>query len=431
MLKSQSLQIEQSTKRQRINELLGKDELSAEERAELDPLTKRAQEIEVEYRAAVVAEDADLEQRKSEAGEGDAEQRERAELRSKSLLTNYVTAILEGREVKGAEAELRSAAGIRGAGIPIEIFDVPAPERRGRAEERADAPSASPSSGTGVNLHPLFPSIFARSVVPRMGVAMPRAPSGTFATGTVTTDLTAGAKAKGTAQESTAAVVTTKTTQAHRVSARLSLQIEDIVTIGVGNFESILRQNVSLALSSQLDILGLTGDGQNANPQGLLSQLTDPTDPTAVVDFDGFVSLVAGGIDGGPWAEDMTAVRVLVNAEAMRKAETTFQTATNYKGENSSASYLRANSGGFMSSSRMPATVSTIAQSLRYRAGTMGLDGVNAMTTALCPVFGELAIDDIYTSSASGTRHFTMHTLIGDVLIVQADAYERVDLKLA
>ena len=433
MTESQKIELRRSKVRQRLGEIqkLTGDTYTDEVKTEEGALQDEYGALEVRHRSAIISEDKDLDDAKGDAGEPDAELRERVELRSKSLLTNYVTAILEGREVKGAEAELRSAAGIRGAGIPIEIFDTPTPERRGRAEDRADGPSLSPTTGTGVNLYPLFPSIFARSVVPRMGVAMPRSPSGTFATGTVTTDLTAAAKAKGTAQESTAAVVTTKTTQAHRVSARLSLQIEDIVTIGVGNFESILRQNVSLALSSQLDILGLTGDGQNANPQGLLSQLTDPADPTVVVDFDGYVALVAGGIDGGPWAEDMTAVRVLVNAETMRKAETTFQAATNYKGEISSAAYLRANSGGFMSSSRMPATASTIAQCLRYRAGTMGLNGVNAMTTALCPVFGELAIDDIYTSSASGTRHFTMHTLIGDVLIVQADAYERVDLKLA
>ena len=427
MTDSQKIELRRSKVRERLGEiqkLAGdaySDAVKAEERALQDEYT----DMEQRARSAIIAEDKVLDDAKGEAGEGDAEHRERVELRSKARLTNYVVAILEGRDAQGAEAELRKAAGIRGHGIPLELFDTPTPE------QRADAPSLSPSAGTGVNLHPLFPSIFARSVIPRMGVSMPRAPSGTFATGTVMTDLTAAAKAKGAAQESTAAVITTKTTQAHRISARLSLQIEDIVTIGVGNFESILRSNLSLALSAKLDDLGLNGTGQGANPQGLLSQLTDPANPSDVVDFDAFVSLVAGGIDGGPWAEDMTAVKVLVNAATMRKAETTFQSATNYKGETSAAAYLRANSGGFMSSSRMPAAASNIAQCLRYRAGTMGLNGVNAVTTALCPVFAELAIDDIFTDSASGTRHFTMHTLIGDVLITQADAYERVDLKVS
>ena len=147
--------------------------------------------------------------------------------------------------------------------------------------------------------------------------------------------------------------------------------------------------------------------------------------------FDVAGDLAAGGIDGGPWAETMREVRLLVNAEAMRKAETTFQAATNYKGEMAAAAYLRSNSSGFFSSSRMPATASTIAQCIRYRAGTMGMDGVNAARTATCPVWNHLGIDDIFSDSASGTQHFTLHALIGDVLITQASAYERVDMKLS
>lgn len=150
-----------------------------------------------------------------------------------------------------------------------------------------------------------------------------------------------------------------------------------------------------------------------------------------MVTFNGFVKLVADGIDGGPWAESMKAVRVLVNAETMRLAESVFQTSSSFQGEVSAAAYLRAQSGMFFSSSRMPATASNIAQCLRYRAGTMGLDGVNAMRTATCPVWNSIGIDDIYSDSASATRHFTLHSLIGDVLVTQPSAYERVDLKLA
>ena len=40
-------------------------------------------------------------------------------------------------------------------------------------------------------------------------------------------------------------------------------------------------------------------------------------------------------------------------------------------------------------------------------------------------------IDDIYTGSASGERYFTMHVLLGDVIVVQPDAYAQVAFKLA
>ena len=43
------LQVEQSQLRQKINERLGEDELTDEQRAELDQWTTRAQEVEVEH----------------------------------------------------------------------------------------------------------------------------------------------------------------------------------------------------------------------------------------------------------------------------------------------------------------------------------------------------------------------------------------------
>ena len=46
MNKRAQLQVEQSEKRQRVNELLAIDELTDEQRTELDTLTKRLQQIE-------------------------------------------------------------------------------------------------------------------------------------------------------------------------------------------------------------------------------------------------------------------------------------------------------------------------------------------------------------------------------------------------
>ena len=96
MLKSQSLAIEQSEKRERVNALLTKDELTAEERAELDPLRTRLQEIEPEYRAAMAAEGEDLENAKRENGGISPELRERIELRSKASLGRYLVAAMRG-----------------------------------------------------------------------------------------------------------------------------------------------------------------------------------------------------------------------------------------------------------------------------------------------------------------------------------------------
>lgn len=425
MTPRQKLELRMSEVRQRLNEISGLegDAFTDEVRAEADTLTAEYRDLETRHRAAIVANPG--EDGITTADGETPEDRERVELRQRCRATNWLLAAVAGRTLSGAEAELAAETGLEG--IPLEIFETGSAEQR--AEHRVDTATGTPST-TGVNLDPIRPMIYARAVIPRLGVAMPRVGSGTYATATITTGLSAGATAAGAARESTAAQFTARTTTPHRVSARLSIRVEDVATVGVDNFESALRQNLMLAMSDELDKLGLTGNGTAPNPAGLLQQLTDPTAATTEIDWNGFVRLMADGIDGGPWAEQVGDVRLLVNRETMRLAERTFKDGQGYGGEMSAAAYLRGQSGGFFSSRRMPDTTNTVAAAIRYRAGTLGLDGVDAMRTAVCPVWNEIAIDDIYSDSASGTRHFTMHSLIGDVLIEQTDAYEQISIKV-
>lgn len=427
MTKTQKLQLRASELRAELDKLAVLDSPTPEQLTDMDDKGKELDTVEVQYRAALRAEpDAVI----TQTGDVDPETRERLELRGKTLLTNYLLARAQGRLVSGVEAEFNAATGTEPGDIPVDLYGMSSELRS--PELRAD--TATPAPGTvGINLDPIFPLIFARAVLPRVNVAMPSIPSGTYATATWTTALSAAAKAKGVAQESTAGAMTPVSSGSHRVSARLSLRLEDIADIGVANFESSARQQLMLAMSAELDRLGLLGDPAvtTDEPQGLLSQLTDPADATTVIDYDGFVALAANAIDGGPWAEGLGDVKLLVNADTMKLAERTFQSATSYKGEYSAAACLREKSGGFFSSSRMPATASTIAQVLRVRAMTMGLEGVNAMRLATCGVYDNVSIDDIYSDSGSAIRHFTMHSLITDVLLQQPDAFQRVDIKLA
>ena len=59
------------------------------------------------------------------------------------------------------------------------------------------------------------------------------------------------------------------------------------------------------------------------------------------------------------------------------------------------------------------------------------MGGAGAMRTAVCPHWNEVSIDDIYSDSASGTRHFTMHVLLGDVILVQPNAYAQISFQVA
>ena len=182
MTDSQKIELRRSKVRERLGEiqkLAGDaydDTVKAEERALQDEYGT----LEVRHRTAIIADDKALDTAKGEAGHLDAEARERIELRSKASLGAYMRSALTGRVVSGAEAELQAAAGVDG--IPMELWDVPRPEQRNGAEHRAITPAGAT---VGINLDPIRPAVFAPSIADKLQIDMPRVPSGTYATGTV------------------------------------------------------------------------------------------------------------------------------------------------------------------------------------------------------------------------------------------------------
>ena len=124
--KLRELRERQSKERGRMAELAIADDLTDETRAELDGIEKGTADLERQLRAATVAVEAEeAEQREvGAAGDtpaGDAEDRERAELRAKVKLTGYVSAALEQRSADGAEAEYNAAVGISRQPLPARI----------------------------------------------------------------------------------------------------------------------------------------------------------------------------------------------------------------------------------------------------------------------------------------------------------------------
>lgn len=434
MLNSQKIQLRQSEVRQRLGEIAGLegDDYSDEIKSEETKLQGELRESEQRLRTALTVEAAEDERAKREAEQRgdtqqDAEAREKAELRSKATLTGYMLAAAKGRAVTGAEAEFAAACNV--SGIPLEIFEPTAEERKAEAERRA----VTPAPGTvGVNLDPIRPAVFAQSVVPRLGVDMPRVPSGTFASGTVTTSAVPAAKNKGADIDATAGAITVSTATPKRISARLELAIEDIAAVGQANFESILRQNLSLALSDELDDQALNGDGQAPNLTGLFERLTNPNAPAAgVIAFDGFVGTFADGIDG-LWATVAKDVAIVAGPDTYKLACKTFRDAAGQDlGDVSFADYAMQHYGGFWTSKRMPDKAAHIQQGILYRKGRSGMGASMGMRTAVCPHWGEVSIDDIYSGAKSGTRSFTMHVLLGDVILVQPDAYAQVAFRVS
>ena len=432
MTNAQKIALRLSQVRQRLNEIASLEgaDFSDEIRTEATTLQAKFSDLEVRHRAAIVGES---EAETSEIEGPDAERRERLELRSRASLTTYLTAALSGRQVSGPEAELQAASGI-GGGVPLELWDVPADPVQ---ETRADAATGAPST-VGVNLDAIRPQVFSASIAPRLGIEMPRVASGSYASATITTSLTANARAKGAAQEATAAAFEVTPVTPKRISARLGIAIEDVAAVGQANFESILRENLALVLSDVLDSQVISGAGGNSGADliGIFERLTDPTAAlSAVADFDAYAAAHAGGIDG-LWSNNLKDVSIVCGPATMALSARTFQTATSYKGELSAAAYVMANTGGWWTNRRMPdaetfLTVDDVQQAILYRRGRSMMGGSGSMRTAVLPHWNEVSIDDIYSGSASGERFFTMHVLLGDVILVQPDAYAQVAYKVA
>ena len=101
---------------------------SETEQGELEKLTGEAQGLEVELRAAIVAEPAPD---TTITNTGDPEHRERLEIRSKTGLADFLSAAAGGREVSGAAKEYASSVGCSPLNrLPLDIFQDGQPETR-------------------------------------------------------------------------------------------------------------------------------------------------------------------------------------------------------------------------------------------------------------------------------------------------------------
>ena len=171
MTRRQKLQLEQSEKRQKINELLGLDELTDEQRGELDTLTKRMQHIEVDMRAAIVAEGDEEAEARGMFGNVDGEAAELRQLLNGVTLADYLRPAAGGTGIEGRAAELNAALKVEtqgkggGVAVPWPVLEVRA------------FTSTSSNDGSLV-LRPILQRLFGPGVMDTLGVRMDSVPTG-------------------------------------------------------------------------------------------------------------------------------------------------------------------------------------------------------------------------------------------------------------
>ena len=413
MTQTQKVQLRQSEVRQKLNELLGVEERTAEQTAELGTLTAEAQSLEVEFRAAVAAEPpADDDGTRTPTG--DPEERERMEIRDRARLARFMDAAISGRAVDGAESEVAAAYGCPGA-VPLAMFET----RERQPEERAVTPAPATAA---TSLGAIVPAMFQRSAAAWLGVDMPSVAAGDAGFAVVGTSVTGGVKAKSAESAETEGAITVSTAQPRRITGAFRFTREDAARLS--GMESALRENLSSVLSDAADGQAVNGSGtDDGTINGLLAILTAAAAPAAnVEDFARYNAAMLSHVDG-VFATDRTGVRALLGAATYQHAAGVF---TGANSEVSALDYLTEKFGGVRLSNRIPAASSNIQKAIIRRSNPAG-DRV-----AVMPVWeGLTLIRDEITASKKGEIVITGLLLIGDVIVLRSGAFVQDSFRLA
>ena len=263
--KIRDLRERQSKERGRMAELGRGDNWTDETRAEYDKLESGVPDLEREIRAAERAvADEEAEQRAAGAAarqpEGDAEDRERADLRRKVRLGRYVAAAVEQRSADGAELEYNAAVGIAGNRFPLELLAPPAVEQR-----------ATTDADTITTPRRWLDRLFAGTAADRVGVTMESVPAGMASFPVTTAGASAAQRAREQAAGDAAWTVSVTEMGPTRNAARLVFTIED--TARIPGLDPALTRELRMALVEGIDRAIFRGDtgatGTDADITGL------------------------------------------------------------------------------------------------------------------------------------------------------------------
>ena len=340
----QTIQIRLSECRQRLNELIGNETRSPEEQAEMETLTAEVSKREPELRAALAAEDDPQE---VVTNTGDSETRERAELRSRTGIADFLRAAASGTAVTGAAAEYATEHKVPTVGhIPMTIFERSAPKPETRAITAAPAVDGP--------LQPTVPYVFERSAANSLGIMMPSVPSGQVQIPKVTTAPPADTLAKDGSAPATAAAVSLVNQSPIRIAGSFEVRVEDLAVMP--SMESALSESMQGSLSNELDEQVFNGTATELN--GLFTQADDESVAGAVETYTTGIGRFAALVDG-KHAYTLADVRAVIGSKTFALYAGLF--ANSNKGDMSLFDYLTRALGSIRVSDRVPG-VSSSAQ---------------------------------------------------------------------
>ena len=388
---SQKIALEMSTKREALNALLSADELTDEQRAELGVLSTRMQQLEVEARAAILAED-EITTTHTDVADGEA--RELRSLIDRANVGVIFEAALEHRATDGVEAELQGHYRVASNSIPLALL-----------ETRAVTPAPGQ---VAQNQSSIIAGVFPMSCAAFLGIDMPTVPVGDSVYPVLATNADAGTPAENATQAETTGSFSADVLSPSRLQASFFYSREDRARFS--GMDEALRSNLSDALSDGLDKQILAGT------EGLFSgsKLANHN-VTAATTYANYRNSLAYGRVDGTYAGSVGDLKIVMGAATYGHAAGVFRS-TN-AGDRAALEDLMAVTGGVKVSAHVPA-VANHKQNAVIRLG-MRRD-------AVCPVWeGISLIPDEITKAAAGQIVVTAVMLHAVKILREAGFYKQ------
>ena len=325
----QRLQLRASETRQSLNSLLALDELTEEQRAEMATLTTSMQNLEVETRAAIVAEGDPT----VASTDDDSAAREMRGLLSGASVGAIFEAAMEHRNTDGRTSELQKHLHLSSNQVPLALL----------MEDRAVTPAPA---NVAQNQAEIIPGVFPMSCAAFIGIDMPTVGVGEAVYPVLTTNATVGTPAENAEQADTTGSFSADVLSPSRLQAAFFYSREDRARFS--GMDSALRMNLSDALSDALDNQILAGTNGLLTGTNLANH-----NVSAVTSYAHYRSHFAYGRVDGTYAGGVGEIRSVVGSETYAHASGVFR--SDNAGDRAALEDLMSVTGGVRVSAHVPA----------------------------------------------------------------------------
>ena len=433
MTTTQKLAIRLSEIRSKLNELSGLDEVTDEQRAEIDSLSTEYQAKEAQHRAAIVAEADEQRAAEGEFGNADGEAAEVRALISRVGIHDYLAPAAGGVGLTGPAAELNAAFKVatmgKSGGILVPWRMLECPEHRAapapRGEARAFTTTGALDGGTAQR--PILQRLFGMDILGALGVRIDTVPAGMTEWPLLTGGVAPTMKAEGTAaDDAVAAAFTTETLKPKRLTGKYEFTHEQAAQ--VADIEQALRRDLGDSVRAKMPDLILNGDeSTNAHePDGFLTKLSAPMDPSAESAYADYAGAHATAVDG-IHASMETEVSSVIGVASYTHAATVYQAGSGESGSEA----LKRRGMSCMASSFIPAAASDIQNGNIFHAAGPNGGGASLRGDSVAAMWPTLeVIRDIYSQASVGVV-LTWVTLWDAETAFRAAAYKRVAFQIA